>query len=315
MFGFIFLMQVTLKQIRYFLAAAETGQFSTAAAQVHVTQTAITASIKELEQSLNVALFERRHASGVALTPDGQRFMQHALSIQAAVNNAVSNPGTLQRHIRGKVRLQATSTMFGYYLIPAIARFKSAFPDIDLTVHEQDRATVESNVARGKADIGVVWLNGLQNSRELDAVALTRSRRQLWLCAAHPLLKRRHVSLQDVAEQPYVLFDSDDVKKNTLRFWRVADLKPNIAYITSSMEAVRSLVAQGMAVTILSDVAYRPFSREGLRIDTRPLLEGLAPIEIGLVWRRRNELAPAVKAFKNFMELTFNGPGSGVKIV
>ena len=308
-------MQLTLKQIRYFLAAAETGQFSTAAAQVHVTQTAISVSVKELEQSLNVTLFERRHASGVALTPDGQRFLQHALNIQAAVNNAVTNPGMLQRHLRGKVRLQATATMLGYYLIPAIARFQSAFPDIGLVVEEHDRITVESNVARRKADVGVVWLQSLQSNRDLDAVALTRSRRQLWLCAAHPLLKRRHVSLQDVAAEPYVVFDSDEVKKNTLRFWREAGLSPNIAYTTSSMEAVRSLVAQGMAVTILSDVAYRPFSREGLRIDTRPLLEGLPPIEIGMVWRRSCEMTPAVAAFKNFMELTFNGPGSGVKIV
>lgn len=308
-------MQLTLKQIRYFLAAAETGQFSTAAVKVHVTQTAITAAIKELEQSLNVALFERRHASGVALTPDGQRFMQHALSIQAAVNNAVANPGTLQRHIRGKVHVQATSTMLGYYLIPAIARFQSAFPDIELIVQEQDRASIESDLVKRKADVGVVWLNSLQNNRDLDAVALTRSRRQLWLCAAHPLLKRRHVSLEDVAAQPYVIFDADEVKKNTLRFWREAGLKPTIAYTTSSMEALRSLVAQGMAVTILSDVAYRPFSREGLRIDTRPLLEGLPPIEIGMVWKRNCELTRAVAAFKNFMELTFNGPGSGVKIV
>ena len=118
-----------------------------------------------------------------------------------------------------------------------------------------------------------------------------------------------------MATQPYALFDADEVKKNTLKFWREAGLKPNIAYTTSSMEALRSLVAQGMAVTILSDVAYRPFSREGLRIDTRPLLEGLAPIEIGMVWKRNLGLTPAVAAFKSFMELTFNGPGSGVKIV
>lgn len=308
-------MQLTFKQIRYFLAAAETGQFSTAAVKVHVTQTAITASIKELEQSLNVALFERRHAAGVVLTPDGQRFMQHALNIQTAVNNAITNPGALQRHIVGKIRLQATSTMYGYYLIPAIARFQSAFPDIKLVVQEHDRATIEANVASAKADVGVIWLSSLPVNRTLETVALTRSRRQLWLCAAHPLLKFRQVSLKDVAAQPYVVFDSDEVKKNTQRFWRGAGFKPNIAYTTSSMEALRSLVAQGMAVTILSDVAYRPFSREGLRIDTRPLMEGLPPIEIGMVWRRNCEMTPAVDAFKSFMELTFNGPGSGVKIV
>ena len=173
------------------MAAAETGQFSAAAVQVHVTQTAITASIRELEQTLNVALFERRHASGVELTPDGQRFMQHALSIQTAVNSAMTSPGTLQRHIRGKVRLQATSTMFGYYVIPAIAHFKVAFPDIELVMEESNIASIEANVVSGKADIGIVWLTRLQNNRDLDAVALTRSRRQLWVCSTHELLKRR----------------------------------------------------------------------------------------------------------------------------
>ena len=315
MFGFIFFMQLTLKQIRYFLAAAETGQFSAAAVQVHVTQTAITASIRELEQSLNVALFERRHACGVELTPDGQRFMQHALNIQTAVDSAMTSPGTLQRHIRGKVKLQATSTMLGYYVIPAIARFKAAFPDIELVIEESNTAAMETSVVRGETDICIVWLNSLQNNHDLDAVALTRSRRQLWLCSTHELLNRRHVSIKDVAPLPYVVFDSDEVKKNTLQFWGDIGEVPNIVYTTSSMEAVRSLVAQGMAVTILSDVAYRPFSREGLRIDTRPLLEGLPPIEIGIAWKRGQELAPAVAAFKSFMELTFNGPGTGVKIV
>jgi DNA-binding transcriptional LysR family regulator len=307
-------MQITLRQIRYFLAAAETGQFSAAATQVHVTQTAITSSIRELEQAVGLVLFERHHACGVSLTADGQRFMQHALSITSAVNAAMANPGVLPKPVSGIVHLRVTPTMFGYYAIPALARFKSAQPDIDLRVTECSRVELEARVAGGETDLGMVWLNSLENITGLDAVALTRSRRQLWLCADHPLLQRRHVSLHDVAEQPYAIYDVDEVKRNTLRFWSEVGLKPHLAYTTSSMEALRSLVAHGMAVTILSDVAYRPFSREGLRIDTRPLQEGLPPIEIGLVWQRGRELPHAVAAFKSFMELTYNGPGMGVRV-
>jgi DNA-binding transcriptional LysR family regulator len=70
-------MQISLKQIQYFLAAAETGQFSAAATKVHVTQTAITAAIKELESALGLALFHRHHASGVSIEPRlrGFRFL------------------------------------------------------------------------------------------------------------------------------------------------------------------------------------------------------------------------------------------------
>jgi DNA-binding transcriptional LysR family regulator len=308
-------MQLTLKQIRYFLAAAETGQFSAAAMQVHVTQTAITSAIRELEQSLSLLLFERHHASGVSLTADGQRFLQHALAIMATVNAALAAPGTLPRAVSGKVHLTATSSMYGHYAIPALARFKASYPAIDLKLEECSRRSVEDSIAKGESDIGMLWLNSLQNIVELDALSISRSRRQLWLCADHPLLQRRQVSLHDVAKEPYAVLDSDETKENTLRFWKELGLKPNIVYMTGSIEALRSYVAQGMAVTIISDVSYRPFSREGLRIDTRPLQEGLPPIEIGLVWRRGHELTPAVAAFKSFMELTFNGPGMGVKVV
>jgi DNA-binding transcriptional LysR family regulator len=298
-------MQITLRQIRYFLAAAETGQFSAAADQVHVTQTAITAAIKELEGILGVDLFERHHASGVSLTTDGQRFMQHAFSITSAVNAAMSSPGVLPKQISGRVHLVLTPQMFAYYAIPALARFKAAQPLIDLVVTECSRIELEERVASGQADIGMVWLNSLENITELDALGLSRSRRQLWLCADHPLLKRRQVSLHDVAQLPYVMNVQDEVQRNSLRFWKEAGLQPNVVYEAESIEAVRSLVAYGMAVTILGDVAYRPFSTQGLRIYTRPLQEGLPPIEIGLAWRRDHELPPSVAIFKDFMEMTY----------
>ena len=298
-------MQITLRQIRYFLAAAETGQFSAAADQVHVTQTAITAAIKELEGILGVDLFERHHASGVSLTTDGQRFMQHALSITSAVNAAMSSPGVLPKQVSGRVHLVLTPQMFAYYAIPALARFKAAQPLIDLAVTECSRIELEERIASGQADIGMVWLNSLENITELDALGLSRSRRQLWLCADHPLLKRRQVSLHDVAQLPYVMNVQDEVQRNSLRFWKEAGLQPNVVYEAESIEAVRSLVAYGMAVTILGDVAYRPFSTQGLRIYTRPLQEGLPPIEIGLAWRRDHELPPPVAIFKDFMEMTY----------
>lgn len=75
------------------------------------------------------------------------------------------------------------------------------------------------------------------------------------------------------------------------------------------------LLAQGLAVAILSDASYRPFSTEGLRIETRPLDDGLPFIEIGLAWDIRHPLSPAADTFKTFMELTFGGPGSGVRLV
>ena len=161
----------------------------------------------------------------------------------------------------------------------------------------------------------MLWLINLDQPEAFNTVPLTRSRRQLWLPASHPLLSKRNIALSDISELPYVLYDADETPRNTLLFWQHAGLEPNIRYRSSSLEAVRSLVAQGLGVTILSDVVYRPFSSEGLRIETRSLMNGLPSIEIGLAWSIKQPLSPAAEALKAFIELTFSGPSLGVKVV
>lgn len=308
-------MQISFKQIRYFLAAAETGQFSAAAAKAYVTQTAITAAIRELETILGLKLFLRHHASGVSLTLDGQKFLPHAYNIVAAVNSAIHDPGLMAQDVSGHVRLGATPTMLGAYVVPAIARFSKAYPQIEVEVVERERPVLEAELMRGEVDIGVLWLINLDQPKAFNTVPLTRSRRQLWLPASHQLLSKRNIALSDISELPYVLYDADETPRNTLLFWQQAGLEPNIRYRSSSLEAVRSLVAQGLGVTILSDVVYRPFSSEGLRIETRSLMNGLPSIEIGLAWSINQPLSPAAEALKAFIELTFSSPSLGVKVV
>jgi DNA-binding transcriptional LysR family regulator len=307
-------MQISFKQIQYFLAAAETGQFSAAASKVHVTQTAITSAIRELESALGVQLFIRHHASGVTLSVDGHKFLQHGYNIMAAVNSAVRDPALMHQNVSGKIRLGVTHSMFGLYVIPAVTRFSRAYPQIELELVEFTRAELEVALYRHAVDIGILWLANLEEPEKFGTAPLTRSRRQLWLSASHPLLQKQSIALSDLVELPYVLYNVDDTPKNTKLFWKESGLEPNICYRSTSIEAVRSLVAQGMALTILSDAAYRPFSLEGLRIETRPLRDGLAAIEIGLAWPLDVNMSTPLDIFKMFMQLTFGGPGSGLKV-
>jgi DNA-binding transcriptional LysR family regulator len=304
-------MQPTLKQIRYFLAAAETGQFSTAAQRMHVTQTAVTAAIRELEECLGDALFERHHASGVSLTMHGRRFQLHARDIVTAVNAAMSSTSQVDRQTPGRLRVGATHIMLGHYIVPAMARFSQAYPRIELDLVEIPRHRIEEGLVYGELDAGVLWLNHLENSRELDHIVLAHSRRQLWTCANHPLLRKRAVSLLDLKDEPYVLVDVDEVEKSTMTFWGLQGLKPNIRYRVTSYEAVYSMVAFNMAITILGDVVYRPWSREGLKIEARPLIEGLPSIEVGLAYKKNAPSHPALEALKGFLKLAISLDGIG----
>lgn len=304
-------MNFSFRQVRYFIAAAEAGQFAAAAAKVHVTHAAIAASIRQLEQALGVELFARHHASGVSLTVDGHRFLQHAYHIVGAVQAALRDPELAPGEVRGRLRVVATHSILGSYVVPAIARFVKAYPGVDVALTEKARPRAELALRRGLADVGLLWLDNVDDEDGLQSLALTRSRRQLWLPASHPLLDRRAIALKDIADLPYAMFAMDETPRSTLRFMRRAGVEPRVRYRVTSLEALRSLVAQGLAVTVLSDVGYRPFSSEGLRIEVRPLTDAIPPIEIGLVRRRDAATSEALREFTQFMQMTFGGGSVG----
>ena len=99
----------------------------------------------------------------------------------------------------------------------------------------------------------------------------------------------------------------DEADATSIRYWTQAGLSPKVLFRTSSVEAVRSMVAAGMGITVLSDMVYRPWSLEGQRIETRVLAETVPSMDVGLAWRRDGALSPATRVFKDFMSLALAG--------
>lgn len=88
-------------------------------------------------------------------------------------------------------------------------------------------------------------------------------------------------------------------------------MRPQPIFTTSSVEAVRSMVAGGMGVTILSDMVYRPWSLEGQRLEARPVADEVPSMDVGLAWARGRALSPAAEVFRRFMSVAIGGGGGG----
>lgn len=301
-------MALTLKQLRYFLAAAETGQISLAAMELNISQSAITTAIQGLEAQLGVRLLDRS-PQGVVPTIEGARFLNHARNITAAVEDAERLPLGEGRRVTGRLRLGTTYTVAGYYMSRHYARFRRAYPDIAVEMVEWPRMAVEEGLATGSLDMAVMLVSNLTNRAGLEQETLMRSRRRLWLATDHPLLAADRISLADVAVQPYVMLTVDEAKDTAGRYWARAGLEPQVTFATSSVEAVRSMVASGMGVTILSDMVYRPWSLEGQRIELRSVQEEIPSMDVGLAWCKTRPLAPAAAVFRAFMSVAMGGGG------
>jgi len=287
---------LTLRQMRYFVAAAQSGQFSMAATAEHVSQSAITNAVLALEETLGTRLFERL-PQGVTLTPDGHDFLNHARHILDSVRDAVYKAPFRSHDLKGTVRIAASYTVLGYFLPELMARFRATYPDIVIDLRDLDRESIEQAVLNGEVDL----LSNVENIRRFLHHVLIRSRRQLWTAPSHPLTQLNAPSLADIASYPYILITVDEGEQSTLRYWKQNDVEPNIAFRTSSMEALRGLVAHGFGVTILSDMVFRPWSLEGKRIDARPILNAIPQMDAGMLWHKGATLHTPAVAFQQYL--------------
>jgi len=159
----------------------------------------------------------------------------------------------------------------------------------------------------GRFDMAVVLTANLTHP-DIVSEILFNSERRLWLPSHHPLCERSAVSLADVAKEPYILLTVDEAEQSAMRYWEHAHQQPNVRVRTSSVEAVRSMVANGSGVAILSDLVHRPWSLEGKRIETLTVTDKVTPMSVGLAWHREREFSPAMQAFRNYFHDAFLAP-------
>lgn len=299
------LSAITLRQIRYFVAVAETGQISGAASILGISPSAVTEAVGEIETLFGVKLLTR-HQRGVKLTYEGYRFLGNCRNIVTAVKDATYALAQPHTDISGSITLGTTITVSGYFLTPLLTRFQKMFPRVDVRVIERRRDAVESGLIEERFDLGVLLVSNLKAVDRLTSFTLVQSRRRLWLPPRHHLLARDIITLDDVATEPYIQLMIDEAAKTTTNYWTAYGAKPKVVYRTESVEAVRSLIASGVGVTILSDMVYRPWSLEGDRIEVREVSAPIPTMNIGLAWLAAHKLSATSQAFLQFCRMEYS---------
>jgi len=288
-------MSITLKQLQHFVATAQTGQVSRAAQRCYVSQPSLTTSLKNLEATLNVPLFTR-HAAGLRLTVHGEGFLRHAEHILHSLDVAVEETKSSVSSVEGHVRIAITDTVSEYMLPKIIGAMRRQLPRVDVEPVERNRLDIEDGLRTGAFDLALVLVSNLSRSADIRRENLLKSERRLWTALGHPLANRKSVPLREIAGLPFVLLDMDEHVETVRRYWGAVQLEPNVVFRTRSIEAVRSLVAQNVGVTILSDLVFRPWSHDGGRIRRTAMAGAVPSMDLGLAYRRDGALSKAASA-------------------
>ncbi|KFF50117.1 LysR family transcriptional regulator [Gammaproteobacteria bacterium MFB021] len=291
----------SLRKLRYFQAVAESGTVTQAAIDLNVSQSSITTGVREIEEQLGVALFQRT-SQGMQLTHQGSRFLNQVRHVFQAVDEAFEGRQENPTSVSGRLDLAMSYTVAGYFLPPLLARFQRRYPGVELRLHEVPRPAILQGLQSGAYDLGIVLTSNVDHSSRVERLPLLHSRRRLWVSSHHPLLARERVCLRDLVDEPYIMLTVDEADQTALRYWAPTGLSPDVRFRTSSVEAVRSMVANGTGISILSDMVYRPWSLEGRRIVHIDLDDPIPTMEIGLAWGREAPLSATARAFHDLAQ-------------
>lgn len=298
-------MTLSLKQIRYFVSTAESGQVSQAAVSLSISQSAITTAIRDLEAEVGATLFIRSQ-QGMELTAAGREMLFHAYELLAKVDEmtGISVPGS---DLVGTLSIAASYTVIGYYLPHHLERLRRTFPRLEIQLFELNRDAIEEGLLANRYDIAVMLTANTTNP-DLSTETHLSSRRRLWVPARHRLLLPGSVGLKEVSEEPYIMLTVDEAAHTSLKYWSTTQFRPSVQLRTSSVEAVRSLVANGQGVAILSDMVHRPWSLEGRRIETITLSDPIPTMDVGLAWKRGVTFTPAMQAVRDYFRQAYQLP-------
>ena len=284
-------MSFTFRQLRYFVAVAEGGAVSGAAQALNVSQSAVTESVKALELDLGVQLFER-HRRGLTVTYEGRQFLRHATRILAAVSDARRSFAGDAVAQSGTLNLGVTSLVAGYVLPDMLARYRRAHPAIAIRAIEDSAEYLEHLLIGGELDVAVMEISHLRDRAALQIEVFESSSYGLWLPLGHRLAESDTVDIAEVGKEPLIVLAADEIGAAPERLLAGLGARPNVAFRSRSVEAVRSLVATGAGVAILPDLVYRPWSLEGDRIEARPISGDLPRVEVAMAWRRGSPIRP-----------------------
>ncbi|WP_025806349.1 LysR family transcriptional regulator [Pseudomonas chlororaphis] len=302
-------MKTSLRHIRCALAVARQGNITQAAERLNVSQPAVSAALKELEEHLGQVLFVRQRGQGVTLTPFGRLAMEKAQQIVASVLE-LENLGSDEDTLSGELTLACFEDLAPYCLPKLLRGLKEHYPGVEVTIREYGFDQISKQLSNGNLDAALSYDLGLPDG--VQSTALCELPAHALLPAGHPLAGQTEVSLKDLCEHPLVLTEQAYSSQHFLDLFRFHGMQPQNFSRAYSFELQRALVANGFGVAVAYSRPFGDHSYDGQPLAIRPIADPLPLQHIVLAQPRARCNSPLANALREqALELFAENPGFG----
>ncbi len=280
----------TIKQLQYLVALHRTGHFGRAAEACHVSQSTLSAGIRELETLLDSVLVERNRRV-VRFTPLGERVVERAWHLLAEAEAIAELARAAGRPLAGELRLGVIPTIAPFLLPRLLPRLRAAWPELRLYLREEQSDQACALLARGELDcvlLALPWACGDVESETLFADPIRLAFHPDDLPAAPAEIDPETLP----QDRLLLLEDGHCLKDHALAACGRAGLRAESAVLGTSLHTLVQMVENRIGCTFLPQLAVDSGILAGTSVETRPLRSPRASREIALVWRVTSPRAP-----------------------
>ncbi|WEF29400.1 transcriptional regulator CynR [Klebsiella aerogenes] len=246
-----------LRHLSYFIAVAEHRGFTRAAAALHVSQPALSQQIRQLEENLGVALFDRSGRT-TRLTDAGVVWLSYAQRVLRDLEEGKRALYEVENLQRGTLRVAMTPTFTNWFIGPLIADFYQRYPGISLTLREMDQDRMEALLLNDELDVGIAF--GDTPSRDIVSQPLLIETLALVVNRQHPLASTHQANLSVLNQEALILLSAEFATRAQIdRNCRQHGIQPKVQMEANSISAVLNVVQRTGLATLLPAAIVREY--------------------------------------------------------
>lgn len=253
-----------LRQLRIFCAAAQTLNFTKAGLNLGYAQSNITGQIRQLENELQVKLFERL-GRGIQLTSDGEKLLNHAKYILELCERTKED--FVPQGVRGILNIGADETICVYRLPKILTEYRKLYPQVEIRVQTESCEHFFELIKSNNIDIALVLTDKIK-SQEMTVQTLNDEEMTVVASPLHPMAQKRNIKPHDLADECLIItLPGCGYRPLILSMFRENHVKPGILMELSSIGAIRQCTICGLGVAILPKITIKADLERGELIE------------------------------------------------
>ena len=285
----------TLRQLELFAALLDHATLGSAARALHVSESALSHALTELETAVGEQLCVRRKARGVHLTPTGRHFALRALEILKATETLVGDLGEINGELRGPVALGCYTGLASNILPAVLEGMGKLHPGVEVSINVGDHADLLPALEDGSLDTAIVYDIGLPAALQRRVVYETEV--MAVFAETDPLASQNDVDLAELTTKPLIMLDTAPSTGYTQLMFAQRGLTPRLGAAVPQIDLVRAMVGRELGYSLLMSRPNQiPVSSEGLRIVTRRLRPRSGLTSVAAVWPADTNLSARARA-------------------